>query len=175
MQSKVKVSHLWHWGTCTTQSWLICAVVVTTRGLLGRENVTNILWWTCKLFQINFVMDMLIIFVVIHHCNFLLPVILSQGQLCKHPCPPYALCWGSSIVAAGCDKRIIAYGKEGETIQYIAHMSVHKGEFTVIDFFTCRTLVHVCQVWSWCVNTCLHVVCMQHNNDLLCRTVLSKS
>lgn len=59
---------------------------------------------------------MLIIFVVIHHCNFLLPVILSQGQLCKHPCPPYALCWGSSIVAAGCDKRIIAYGKEGETI-----------------------------------------------------------
>ncbi|KAM7445695.1 hypothetical protein ABFA07_005947 [Porites harrisoni] len=42
---------------------------------------------------------------------------LSQGQLCKHPCPPYALCWGSSIVAAGCDKRIIAYGKEGRTLQ----------------------------------------------------------
>ncbi|CAH3194996.1 unnamed protein product, partial [Porites evermanni] len=41
----------------------------------------------------------------------------ADGQLCKHPCPPYALCWGSSIVAAGCDKRIIAYGKEGRILQ----------------------------------------------------------
>ena len=38
---------------------------------------------------------------------------LQQGQVVKHSCPPYALCWGSSIVAAGCDKRIVAYGKEG--------------------------------------------------------------
>lgn len=123
-----------------------------------------ILWWTCKLFLLLYIIAI-----------FFLPVMLSQGQLCKHPCPPYALCWGSSIVAAGCDKRIIAYGKEGETIQYIAHMSLFKGEFTVLDFFTCRTLVHVCQGWSWHVNTCLHVVCRQPNNDLLCRTVLSKS
>ncbi|XP_027053913.1 intraflagellar transport protein 172 homolog [Pocillopora damicornis] len=42
---------------------------------------------------------------------------LSQGQLCKHSCSPYALCWGSSIVAAGCDKRIVAYGKEGRVLQ----------------------------------------------------------
>ena len=42
---------------------------------------------------------------------------LTQGQVVKHSCPPYALCWGMSIMAAGCDKRIIAYGKEGRQIQ----------------------------------------------------------
>lgn len=35
-----------------------------------------------------------------------------------HPCPPYAMAWASnSIVAAGCDKKIVAYGKEGHVIQ----------------------------------------------------------
>jgi len=42
---------------------------------------------------------------------------LTQGQVVKHSCPPYALCWGSTIVAAGCDKRIVAYGKEGRILQ----------------------------------------------------------
>ncbi|XP_054675420.1 intraflagellar transport protein 172 homolog isoform X4 [Grus americana] len=42
----------------------------------------------------------------------------SQGKLVMHPCPPYALAWASnSIVAAGCDKKIVAYGKEGSVIQ----------------------------------------------------------
>uniref|UniRef100_A0A8C0IIW3 Intraflagellar transport protein 172 homolog n=1 Tax=Bubo bubo TaxID=30461 RepID=A0A8C0IIW3_BUBBB len=42
----------------------------------------------------------------------------SQGKLVMHPCPPYALAWASnSIVAAGCDKKIVAYGKEGNVIQ----------------------------------------------------------
>ncbi|XP_071273312.1 intraflagellar transport protein 172 homolog isoform X1 [Agelaius tricolor] len=42
----------------------------------------------------------------------------SQGKLAVHPCPPYALAWASSsIVAAGCDKKIVAYGKEGSVIQ----------------------------------------------------------
>ncbi|OPJ79338.1 hypothetical protein AV530_004738 [Patagioenas fasciata monilis] len=42
----------------------------------------------------------------------------SQGKLVTHPCPPYALAWASnSIVAAGCDKKIVAYGKEGNVIQ----------------------------------------------------------
>ncbi|XP_025050082.1 intraflagellar transport protein 172 homolog [Alligator sinensis] len=42
----------------------------------------------------------------------------SQGKLVTHPCPPYALAWAStSIVAAGCDKKIVAYGKEGHVIQ----------------------------------------------------------
>lgn len=41
-----------------------------------------------------------------------------QGKLAVHPCPPYALAWASnSIVAAGCDKKIVAYGKEGSVIQ----------------------------------------------------------
>ena len=39
---------------------------------------------------------------------------LSHGQIVKHSCAPYALAWGSSIVAAGCDKRIIMYSPDGE-------------------------------------------------------------
>ena len=36
----------------------------------------------------------------------------------NHPCPPYALVWATnSIVAAGCDRRIVAYGKEGHVLQ----------------------------------------------------------
>ncbi|XP_074197923.1 intraflagellar transport protein 172 homolog isoform X2 [Camelus bactrianus] len=42
----------------------------------------------------------------------------SQGKLVNHPCPPYALAWAAnSIVAAGCDRRIVAYGKEGHVLQ----------------------------------------------------------
>ncbi|KAM9496806.1 intraflagellar transport protein 172 homolog [Clarias gariepinus] len=42
----------------------------------------------------------------------------SQGKLLTHPCPPYALAWGSSsIIVAGCDKKIVAYGKEGHILQ----------------------------------------------------------
>ena len=38
--------------------------------------------------------------------------------MCTHACPPYALAWASnSIVAAGCDKRIVAYSKEGRVVQ----------------------------------------------------------
>lgn len=50
-------------------------------------------------------------------CNLFLILIFSpQGQLCKLAVPPYALCWGSSVVAAGCDKRIVAFGKEGKVL-----------------------------------------------------------
>ncbi|KAI2522819.1 intraflagellar transport 172 [Homo sapiens] len=42
----------------------------------------------------------------------------SQGKLVNHPCPPYALAWATnSIVAAGCDRKIVAYGKEGHMLQ----------------------------------------------------------
>lgn len=35
-----------------------------------------------------------------------------------HSCAPYALAWGSdSIIVAGCDKKIVAYGKEGHVLQ----------------------------------------------------------
>ncbi|XP_073712376.1 intraflagellar transport protein 172 homolog [Misgurnus anguillicaudatus] len=42
----------------------------------------------------------------------------SQGKLLTHACPPYALAWGTnSIVVAGCDKKIVAYGREGHILQ----------------------------------------------------------
>ncbi|KAF7235879.1 hypothetical protein EYD10_17309 [Varanus komodoensis] len=52
------------------------------------------------------------------HASLLLSLLPGQGKLVMHPCPPYALAWASSsIVAAGCDKKIVAYGKEGHVIQ----------------------------------------------------------
>uniref|UniRef100_A0A668A2T2 Intraflagellar transport protein 172 homolog n=1 Tax=Myripristis murdjan TaxID=586833 RepID=A0A668A2T2_9TELE len=42
----------------------------------------------------------------------------SQGKLLVHPCPPYALAWGAnSIIVGGCDKKIVAYGREGQVLQ----------------------------------------------------------
>ncbi|XP_070378558.1 intraflagellar transport protein 172 homolog [Dermacentor albipictus] len=42
-----------------------------------------------------------------------------QGKVLTHPCPPYALCWTEqSILAAGCDKRIVFYApREGRVQQ----------------------------------------------------------
>lgn len=35
-----------------------------------------------------------------------------------HPCPPYALAWGTnSIVVGGCDKKLVAYSREGRVLQ----------------------------------------------------------
>ncbi|KTG47170.1 hypothetical protein cypCar_00003174 [Cyprinus carpio] len=42
----------------------------------------------------------------------------SQGKLLTHACPPYAMAWGTnSIIVAGCDKKIVAYGREGHVLQ----------------------------------------------------------
>ncbi|MEQ2313666.1 hypothetical protein AMECASPLE_004402, partial [Ameca splendens] len=42
----------------------------------------------------------------------------SQGKLLTHPCTPYALAWGAnSIMAGGCDKKVVAYSKEGQILQ----------------------------------------------------------
>ncbi|XP_041831040.1 intraflagellar transport protein 172 homolog [Melanotaenia boesemani] len=42
----------------------------------------------------------------------------SQGKLLTHPCPPYALAWGAnSIMVGGCDKKVVAYGREGHILQ----------------------------------------------------------
>ncbi|XP_068198190.1 intraflagellar transport protein 172 homolog [Antennarius striatus] len=57
----------------------------------------------------------------------------SQGKLLKHPCPPYALAWGvHSIMVGGCDKKVVAYTKEGRVLQTFdyTHDSTEK-EFTV--------------------------------------------
>ncbi|CAB1340225.1 unnamed protein product, partial [Coregonus sp. 'balchen'] len=57
----------------------------------------------------------------------------SQGKLLTHPCPPYALAWGTnSVIVAGCDKKIVAYGREGhiqQTFDYSRDRS--EKEFTV--------------------------------------------
>lgn len=43
---------------------------------------------------------------------------LPQGKLLMHPCPPYALAWGAnSIMVGGCDKKVVAYGREGHLLQ----------------------------------------------------------
>lgn len=57
----------------------------------------------------------------------------SQGKLLTHPCPPYALAWGSnSIIVAGCDKKIVAYGKEGHVLQTFDYSrDCSEKEFTV--------------------------------------------
>uniref|UniRef100_W5NFZ6 Intraflagellar transport protein 172 homolog n=1 Tax=Lepisosteus oculatus TaxID=7918 RepID=W5NFZ6_LEPOC len=57
----------------------------------------------------------------------------SQGKLLTHSCPPYALAWGAnSILVAGCDKKIVAYGKEGSVIQTFDYSRDHsEKEFTV--------------------------------------------
>ncbi|KAK7878726.1 hypothetical protein WMY93_030965 [Mugilogobius chulae] len=42
----------------------------------------------------------------------------SQGKLLSHPCPPYALGWGlNSVLIGGCDRRIVAYSREGHVLQ----------------------------------------------------------
>ncbi|KAF7654055.1 hypothetical protein LDENG_00075250, partial [Lucifuga dentata] len=42
----------------------------------------------------------------------------SQGELLVHPCPPYALAWGAnSIMVGGCDKKVVAYSREGRILQ----------------------------------------------------------
>ncbi|XP_030838935.1 intraflagellar transport protein 172 homolog isoform X2 [Strongylocentrotus purpuratus] len=57
----------------------------------------------------------------------------SQGKVATHACPPYALCWaGNSIVAAGCDKRIAIYSKEGRVNQqFDFSRDSEEHEFTV--------------------------------------------
>lgn len=43
---------------------------------------------------------------------------MKQGKLLVHPCPPYALAWGAnSIMVGGCDKKVVAYGREGHVLQ----------------------------------------------------------
>ncbi len=57
----------------------------------------------------------------------------SQGKICVHSCPPYTLCWaGNSVVAAGCDKKILVYGREGRlSQQFDFSKDIDEHEFTV--------------------------------------------
>lgn len=43
---------------------------------------------------------------------------VTQGKLLTHPCPPYALAWAANgIMVGGCDKKVVAYGREGHILQ----------------------------------------------------------
>ncbi|CAL8315982.1 unnamed protein product [Lota lota] len=57
----------------------------------------------------------------------------SQGKLFVHPVPPYALAWGAnSIMVGGCDRKIVAYGKEGNVLQTFDYSRDHtEKELTV--------------------------------------------
>lgn len=53
------------------------------------------------------------IFSSLSRCSF-----FPKGKLLVHPCPPYALAWGAnSILVGGCDKKVVAYGREGRVLQ----------------------------------------------------------
>jgi intraflagellar transport protein 172 len=53
--------------------------------------------------------------------------------VCRHTCPPYALAWTPfGIVAAGCDKRVIVYTKDGRMLQQFDYMrDPNEKEFSV--------------------------------------------
>ncbi|XP_058470061.1 intraflagellar transport protein 172 homolog [Solea solea] len=57
----------------------------------------------------------------------------SQGKLLMHPCPPYALAWAANgIVAGGCDKKVVAYSREGHALQTFDYSRDHaEKELTV--------------------------------------------
>lgn len=57
----------------------------------------------------------------------------SQGKICTHPSPPYALAFSqNAVVAAGCDKRIVAYGRDGRSFQQFDYSREDdEHEFTV--------------------------------------------
>ena len=53
--------------------------------------------------------------------------------MCRHTCPPYAVAWTQfGIVAAGCDKRVMVYTKEGKLLQQFDYTKEsNEKEFTV--------------------------------------------
>lgn len=55
-----------------------------------------------------------------------------QGKIFTHTCPPYALVWAAqSIIAAGCDRKIVIYGNDGVSRKQIDYSRNHtEKEFT---------------------------------------------
>lgn len=42
----------------------------------------------------------------------------TQGLVCRHTSPPYALAWTQfGIIVGGCDKRVVIYTREGRILQ----------------------------------------------------------
>ncbi|CAB3377061.1 Hypothetical predicted protein [Cloeon dipterum] len=58
----------------------------------------------------------------------------QQGRIAQHPVPPYALVWPNTghVVAAGCDKRVVVYERDGQVAQaFDFSRDPHEREFTV--------------------------------------------
>ncbi|KAL0586022.1 hypothetical protein ABG067_004345 [Albugo candida] len=56
----------------------------------------------------------------------------SHIKIITHTCIPYALAWGSHIIAAGSDRKVVFYDKEGDKIQGFDYSTDDAcGEFTV--------------------------------------------
>ena len=72
----------------------------------------------------------------VHHSRLMNIVVHHRIARSLHTCPPYALSWGESIVAAGNDSKVVFYdpmnGMEVRTFDYSNDDSVK--EFTVAAF-----------------------------------------
>ncbi|XP_063226619.1 intraflagellar transport protein 172 homolog isoform X1 [Bacillus rossius redtenbacheri] len=57
----------------------------------------------------------------------------TQGRVATHPVPPYALAWPlGHVVAAGCDRRVSVYGKDGRVTRHFDYgKDAAEKEFTV--------------------------------------------
>lgn len=55
-----------------------------------------------------------------------------QGRVTTHPTPPYALAWPlNHILAAGCDRKVILYDREGKALRVFDYSREDEKEFTV--------------------------------------------
>ncbi|KAI9096123.1 hypothetical protein DFS34DRAFT_154359 [Phlyctochytrium arcticum] len=59
----------------------------------------------------------------------------SQGKFATHKCPPTALAWGESVVAAGNDRAVVFYDTEGHVMQEFDYSrDDEEQDFTVAEF-----------------------------------------
>lgn len=55
-----------------------------------------------------------------------------QGRVTTHPVPPYALAWPlNHILAAGCDRKVTLYDKDGKNLRVLDYSKEDEKEFTV--------------------------------------------
>lgn len=84
-----------------------------------RWNSCTVLFWWWWIWRISGTVDTSVYF-NLHKDVSKVWILLCflKGKLLTHACPPYALAWGTnSVIVAGCDKKIVAYGREGQILQ----------------------------------------------------------
>ncbi len=60
---------------------------------------------------------------------------ILQSKLVQHPCIPYCLSWGESVLAAGNDHKIIFYDTKGQIVQKFDYThDTSEKEYTVAEF-----------------------------------------